>query len=260
MYVRDGIPRSDHDQFVALCENYPHFECRYLDHGVPIHSKAYVWGSNGEAKLAYVGSANYSLVAARGRTEELVVEADPMRTAEYAEAVWERATRCQEASRNLRVRSEFASVQTVDAGAVVPDDFLKGCPRVTLPLTSYGKGLEVPDRSGLNWGQRPDQGRNPDQAYISVPADVNRTGFFPPRGEFFTVVTDDGETFEMSRNQDDGKALHTPDNAALGRYMRKRLRVESGKLVTIEHLRMYGKLEVFLPWSRHVFHALLTYE
>jgi len=48
---------------------------------------------------------------------------------------------------------------------------------VTLPLTTKRGGqIVVPQRSGLNWGQRP--GRDPNQAYLSVPVEIQRSGFF----------------------------------------------------------------------------------
>ena len=58
----------------------------------------------------------------------------------------------------------------------------------TLPLTSGSKeSLRVPDRSGLNWGQRP--GRNENQAYLAVPSDIQKSNFFPEPKIISTVVT-----------------------------------------------------------------------
>ncbi len=114
----------------------------------------------------------------------------------------------------------------------------------TLPLTSGSQEtLRVPDRSGLNWGQRP--GRNQDQAYIRIPSDIQKNGFFPDKGIPFKVVCDDGFEMTMVRAQENGKALHTSeDNAIIGAYFRKRLGLSSGDLVTINHLRRYGRLTV----------------
>ncbi len=120
----------------------------------------------------------------------------------------------------------------------------KALDSVTLSLVVKSGGAErVPLRSGLNWGQRP--GRNPNQAYLSVPGEVQRMGFFPVAGRRFGVETDDGELFVLVRAQASGKALETPDdNALLGRYFRQRLGVESGRLVTLAHLRRYGRTSV----------------
>jgi hypothetical protein len=119
---------------------------------------------------------------------------------------------------------------------------------VTLPLTSKIKGVElVPQRSGLNWGQRP--GRDENQAYLSVPAYIQRSGFFPDRGEPFIVECDDGEILKCVRSQDNGKAIETSgNNSILGIYFRKRLGVRSGYLVTIDHLYRYGRISVDIKY------------
>ena len=115
---------------------------------------------------------------------------------------------------------------------------------VSLPLTSRIKGEEVvPQKSGLNWGQRP--GRDENQAYLAVPAYIQRSGFFPDRGEPFIVECDDGEVLKCVRSQDNGKAIETTgNNAILGIYFRKRLGVRPGYLVTIDHLYRYGRISV----------------
>ncbi len=121
-------------------------------------------------------------------------------------------------------------------------------PSVTLPLTVGGAG-PVHARSGLNWGQRPDVGREPNQAYIPVPRTIHmrHPGFFPPRGEAFTMLTDDGDQFACVIAQAGDKAIQTPsDNSILGRYFRRRLQVGLGGLITREHLLRYGRTDVNL--------------
>lgn len=115
---------------------------------------------------------------------------------------------------------------------------------ITLPLTTKRGGLiSVPNRSGLNWGQRP--GRNEDQAYIPVPAYIQKLEFFPENGKQFFVEWDDGAQFEFVRAQFNGKAIQTPkDNAILGRYFRKRLGVDFGDPILLSHLLNYGRLDV----------------
>lgn len=125
-----------------------------------------------------------------------------------------------------------------------------------LPLTTKTRGEElVPSVSGLNWGQR--LGRNENQAYLSIPANVQRAGFFPPQGEEFMLSWDDEEKFICVRAQQNGKAIHTPhDNALLGRYFRRRLGVEKGDAVVIAHLIKYGRttVEIFKDTNGQ-FHA-----
>lgn len=115
---------------------------------------------------------------------------------------------------------------------------------VTLPLTTKRAGqVVVPQRSGLNWGQRP--GREPNQAYLSVPVEIQRSGFFPDRGEAFIIECDDGYTIKCVRSQDNGKAIESPtDNSIIGNYFRSRLGVRPGHMVTFAHLQAYGRTSV----------------
>lgn len=115
---------------------------------------------------------------------------------------------------------------------------------LTLRLsTGAGPSERVPAASGLNWGQRP--GRNHDQAYLALPADVQRSDFFPKPGVEFSITTDDSETWICARRQANGKAIHTiKDNAILGWYFRKRLGLPSGDLITLAHLLRYGRTSV----------------
>ncbi|OTP86755.1 hypothetical protein B5S42_12510 [Gilliamella apicola] len=97
--------------------------------------------------------------------------------------------------------------------------------------------------SGLNWGQR--KNREPNQAYIPVPAKVVRTGFFPPGGKHFEVLTDDSEYLILRLEQDNDKAITTPENnSILGKYFRNRLGLNTGEFVTREHLEKYGRTDV----------------
>lgn len=81
---------------------------------------------------------------------------------------------------------------------------------------------------GLNWGQR--DNRDPNQAYLQLTPEIYRSDFFPPKGVYFVVETDDNETIIFNRAQKDiGCALQTPENnAILGKYIRKRLGIKDG--------------------------------
>ena len=116
--------------------------------------------------------------------------------------------------------------------------------KVTLSLVEKSTG-EVPARSGLNWGQRPEYGRNPNQAYLNIPAKIGRSGFFPDRHEQFMVMTDDGKEFVCVRAQDGGKGIHTTlDNSHLGEYFRYRLGLSNGEFIKTGHLLKYGRKNV----------------
>jgi hypothetical protein len=103
----------------------------------------------------------------------------------------------------------------------------------------------------LNWGQR--DGRNPNQAYISVPAEIRKMEFFPVRQQQFTVLTDDGKAIICSTAQsgqkgaalDKYKAIHSStNNSLLGEYFRYRLGLTDGAFVNTSDVINYGRTDV----------------
>lgn len=115
---------------------------------------------------------------------------------------------------------------------------------VRISLTIWRNRQEqVPNRSGLNWGQR--EGRNHDQAYLPIPRINQTNGFFPEIGCPFKVLCDDGAQLTLVRAQQNGKALEVPsDNSALGAYFRRRIGLKSGEMVVLRHLERYGRSSV----------------
>lgn len=94
-------------------------------------------------------------------------------------------------------------------------------------------------------GQRPVEGREPNQAYIKLPSSVYKTDFFPPVAVHFTVLTDDNKVLICTRAQQNGKAIHTPhNNSLIGEYFRHRLGIPSGDPVTKENLLDYDKTDI----------------
>lgn len=98
-------------------------------------------------------------------------------------------------------------------------------------------------RSGLNWGQRP--GRNPNEAYISLPSKIAKSGFFPLEKRHFTAITDDRHQLILRIEQQNNKAITTPArNSDLGEYFRNRLGLANGAFVTRDDLEKYGRTDV----------------
>ena len=243
MYASDGVSRIDHDVFQALQNRHTRFECRYIEGRPPVHSKIYLWLREGQPYRAFVGSANYSRGAIFGRTRECLVQADEVALQPYVMDLVREATPCQ-AIEAVRYKTILDDVE-VESEEL--DANLANLRKVRLPLTEGDKGLRVHARSGLNWGQR--QNREPNQAYIPVPSKVAKSGFFPDRGDYFLIATDDGQSLECVIAQDNDKAVETPqDNSILGRYFRDRLGVLRGSSVNIDDLQRYGRhyVEVYL--------------
>jgi hypothetical protein len=124
-------------------------------------------------------------------------------------------------------------------------------PSVRLPLLQRDGRIHT--TGGLNWGQR--HGRDPNQAYIPVPAEVARSGFFPPPKQHFTVLTDDDRTLICVRAQANGKAIETPaNNSLLGEYFRARLGLPAGVFIQKADLLRYGRTDVeFLKLDEDTF-------
>ncbi len=98
---------------------------------------------------------------------------------------------------------------------------------------------------GLNWGQR--EKRDPNQSYLQLEPDIYKGDYFPLKGKYFIVETDDKKTIIFTRAQKDyGCALQTPENSAiLGSYLRERLGVAFGDEITIEDITRSGFTKVF---------------
>ena len=248
MTPRDGLRESEHKRFVGLTHEFSgKFSCSYLmKTHFPVHSKLYVWCENLTPKLAFTGSANYTQAALFTKQGEVIVDCDPKLAFDYFHSFDSDTVYC-----DFPDVGDFVDFYRVSTGkelaggsAGKPDTAgFDNFPSVKVTLLT-GRGY-VGARSGLNWGQRPEVKREPNQAYIPLKADVYRGGFFPERGKHFTVLTDDSKTLTCMRAQDNGKAIHTPlNNSQMGEYFRNRLGVANGEPVTRQHLEDYGRTDV----------------
>ena len=132
--------------------------------------------------------------------------------------------------------------ETVGSSEESPS-YLYGLPKITVSLLA--KDGSLPQRSGLNWGQRPEQRREPNQAYIRLPSSVYKTDFFPDVTIHFTVLTDDNKTLICTRAQQNAKAIHTPhNNSLIGEYFRNRIGVANGESVRKDDLIKYGRTDI----------------
>lgn len=249
MTPRDGLRESEHKRFVGLMQEFPDkFSCSYLMKShLPVHSKLYVWCEGQTSKVAFTGSANYTQTALFAKQGEIIVDCNPELALNYFHSFDSNTIYCNSPDvedfvnfyRIGETSKELAdnSVEKSNAGGF--EDF----PSVRVSFLT--KGGNVGKRSGLNWGQRPEVKREPNQAYIPLKADVYGSSFFPERGKHFTVLTDDNKTLTCTRAQDNGKAIHTPlNNSQIGEYFRNRLGVANGEPVTKQHLEDYGRTDV----------------
>ena len=227
----DGIAKNKHDAFLKATES-NNFDCRYIVEGGPVHAKVYIWQKAEKPILAFTGSANYSMAGFGGFQREVLSRCDSYAAKQFYESILKDTRSCRdiEADKEIELIDESLRRQTPQLSSV------------ELSLLASRTG-ETHPRAGLNWGQR--ERRNPNEAYIPIPASVYRTNFFPPEGQRFNVLTDDGEILTFVRAQQNGKALETPiDNALLGLYFRARIGVGSGEYVNRQDLENYGRTTV----------------
>ena len=239
----DGLTVSVHEGFKALmgkqADTRSEFVCQYLCEGHPVHSKLYIWRRNEEPVTAFIGSANYTQVAFSKVRGEIMSECSPNSAQAYFDQLEPRTIYCNhsEVEDYIILKRQHPILDAEDSAA----GSLIGASTVKLSLLT--KNGEVGDGSGINWGHRPK--REPNQAYIPVPRAVARTNFFPPNGEHFTALTDDGKLLILRIEQSGDKAIATPmSNSLLGEYFRQRLELPNGAFITKEDLESYGRTDV----------------
>lgn len=239
----DGLSEVTHKGFNKLIDTYENkpdystFKCQYIYQTPPVHSKMYLWMKNGTPYKAFSGSANYTLKSFSKECGELMIECSLEDAMAYYDLVEGKSIICNsnEVENYIRIHKHspnynYEKMQTENN-------------MTSIKLSLISKNGEVPKSSGLNWGQRP--GRNPNQAYIPLPAAISKTGFFPLNKRPFTVVADDGWCAVMRVEQDNDKAITTPgDNSELGIYLRAKLGLDDGELVTKDHLLHYGRTDI----------------
>lgn len=257
MIRADGITRSNHKGFQSLVQKSFRncFSCSYLLSGEPVHAKVYIWCRDTEPVAAYAGSANYSQIAfLNSKRREVLVPCNPNNAYKFFSELRADTQSCLEvnieekgffeSSRQKEILQRSREVEGISENAISDKTSpYYGLEKATISLLD--KKGEVPAHSGLNWGQRPEYKREPNQAYFSVRGDLKKSDFFPPRGIYFTVLTDDNQAIPCVRAQDDAKAIHTPyDNSLLGRYIRSRANIPLGEKVTRTLLERYGRTTV----------------
>jgi hypothetical protein len=114
---------------------------------------------------------------------------------------------------------------------------------IFLPLYSPKLKKEVPQQSQLNQWNTGGRSRDFDEVYISIPAWIheNFPNFFPSRNISFDLELPNGNIMSAKVCQDQGKALMSNPNKALGKWLlRDILNLEKGELLTRDKLDRIG--------------------
>ena len=213
--------------------------CQYVYEGLPVHSKIYVWEKNGSPICAYTGSANYTQSAFFDNRRELLQECDPNKALQYYETIERDSIYCNyseiEEHITITQKHPILNAESETKVAVQGENFQN----VSLSLLT--RSGDVGFGSGINWGHRRNgMKREPNQAYISLPVKVARSGFFPLGKRHFSVITDDHKQLILRVEQQNDKAITTPlNNSLLGEYLRGRIGVANGAFVTKQDLLNY---------------------
>lgn len=242
----DGLSVSVHNGFKALMtdelpSSVNSFKCSYIFQNQPVHTKLYIWAKDGVPVCAFSGSANFTQSAFSSGRRELMNSCDPQEALGYFQMIERDSIYCNHAEIEEHI-TLYPAHEILDRENRPTKPFSgTDIPSVTLSLLS--RTGETGPRSGLNWGQR--DGRNPNEAYISLPANVARSGFFPLEKNHFTVLTDDGHTLILRVEQENDKAITTPlCNAQLGEYFRNRLNLPNGAYIWKQDLINHGRTDV----------------
>lgn len=246
----DGISVSVHEGFLQLIrselpQEVERLECSYIYDEPSVHSNMFIWAKDGTPVLAYAGSAYFVQSSFVGHhRQETMMECDPIEAMNYFQSLIDRSIYANHAEIEEHVLinpthpildRENSLLHGVDA---LED---QGYPTARLSLVT--RTGEPGRHSGLNWGQRP--GRNPNEAYISLPIRIARSGFFPLEKRHFAAITDDRHQLILRIEQQNDKAITTPArNSDLGEYFRNRLGLANGAYVDRAALDAYGRTDV----------------
>lgn len=252
----EGISLSNHSGFkqIMLSDFPNNFECSYRNNNPPFHTKLYIWLNNGIPRDCFLGSANYTQIAFNERRQkEALTQCDPVQAIEYYNQLIEDSIYCTHPDSENTIQiyndSYIRRRARERADIQINEEISQTQPEInaaeTVTVSLLANDGTLPAKSGLNWGQRPELHREPNQAYIRLPSTIYNTNFFPPRGTHFTVLTDDNKVLICSRAQDNGKAIHTPhNNSLIGEYFRSRLGLANGAFITLEDLIRYGRTDI----------------
>lgn len=250
-----GMPsaKNDHMAFLLLHKEFKgKFNGYYYQSQPPVHCKVYSWYKNNKPYLGFAGSANYSQFGffSDQQLNQLTQES-PIEIKKLYDDLLKKSVFIPAHKMVLPVGHRMPYVESVPPGQMewkIPDK------RVTISFLDRTGNL--PKVSGLNWGQRLGKNintktgavtyskREPNQAYLSLKMSSRKEGFLPETAFTFSLITDDGQSFDCVVAQEGRKAIHsTNDNSEIGRYFRKRLGVPLGNPVTVEDLEKYGRTD-----------------
>jgi len=250
-----GMPtaKNDHMAFLLLHKEFAgQFNGYYLQNTPPVHCKIYSWYKNDSPVIGFTGSANYSQFGFFSDQQINQITSDnPVEIRGLYDKLINRSIWIPDHKLVLASSQRLPKVKSVPPGEIEWE-----IPNVRVTISFLDRDGNLPISSGLNWGQRvskrtdPKTGeiswdkREPNQAYLSLKGDSRKLGFLPERAFTFSLLTDDGCSFDCVVAQDGRKAIHsTKNNSEIGKYIRNRIGIQEGEMVKVEHLEKYGRTD-----------------
>ena len=236
-----GMPgkKDDHLAFLLLHKEFKGRFRGYYLHGQPsVHCKVYSWFRDATPCFGFSGSANYSRYGFDHKVQvNQLSNESPQELKKLYEDLKCRSTYIPDHKMVLPKGHRLPQVVSVP-----PGDICWEIPNQRVTISFLDKKGNLPEKSGLNWGQR--LSREPDQAYLSLKGDSREEGFLPKRACNFSLITDDGRSFDCVVAQDGRKAIQsTNNNSEIGLYIRNRIGIPSGAKVTVTDLEKYGRTD-----------------
>lgn len=270
MYGSNGISRQLHDLILPL--NKPG-KVDIVYSRTPVHSKIYIWKERGHIVSALIGSANFSISGVGTPFKETLAETSEdtyVKIDEYYHQIIENCINCSDPSILERVRGAIPP-SLDDFGTIAFDPATNKEELYDVSLLDPATN-DVPDFSGINWGQARINGShvNLNDGYIPIRREdiVKKPNLFPKKRTVPAVISKSGgstrDNDPVEILWDDGtrmigllegvqtidgvkypKQISTsPSKAAFGRYLRQRLGIESGKKITKADLVKYGRSDI----------------
>ncbi len=272
--MHSGKHPTSHSIFLSLLKSYPkNFFGYYIKKSsVAVHSKVYAWFNDKIPVCGFSGSSNYSEEAFNQKKQinQMQID-DAMEVKRYFDLLKKDAELMSSGSPSIIKKpmsivpptAKKSSISAFPASfphSVAPGEAKWLVPNKEIQISLLQKRFTggfngVTPYSVLNWGASPKRKsfRDANQSYITLYGDSRKFGFLPPRGKYFKLKTDDGYLLDCSVQQEAdksdpriGKAIASNPNDQLGIYLRKRLGVPSGHIITTDDLTDYGRTDFIL--------------
>lgn len=259
MYGNSSISPKLHSTLLKLETLSQNTTILYSD--IPVHSKCYIWKNKGKIVHALIGSANFSTSGLTIPFRETLAETTQdtfLPLNQYLNQILSNSTPCTEVNLIPNSKTTVNPVTSTN--------------NHTCSMVLYDPRTgEVPTASGLNWCHSSQGHTSIDDGYIPIRTSYIREypELFPPKqmvatrtnggkanrqNDSIELIWDDGTIMEalLEGSQPVDGIIHPknlssfPSKNILGSYIRHRLGLPSGSLVTKSDLDRYGRDDIEL--------------